>query len=79
MQEPEPEVLVAALEALEEILDLGCAPGLLSQQQLAGAFTHFRSTLEASAERRKERQGRQQHEDFDADEAEALEVRSREM
>ena len=68
-------MLAAALEALEEILDVGCQPGLLSQQQLATAFAQFRTTLEASAQRRAERHARQASEDFDADEAEALEVR----
>lgn len=67
-------MLAAALEALEEILDVGCAPGMLTQQQLEAAFAQFRTTLEESTKRRAERQGRHATEDFDADEAEALQV-----
>ena len=74
VQEPDPEVLAAAFEALEELLDLGCRPGLLTQQQLVAVFGQFDSTLEASAQRWAERRERRASEDFDEDEAEALEV-----
>ena len=61
------------LEAIEEIVDIA-GPELLSLEQLGGAFERFKVVLETSTQRRHERLQRRQAEDFDEDEAEALEV-----
>ena len=73
VQEPDTEVLSSMLEAIEEIVDI-TGPELLSLEQLGGAFERFKVVLETSTQRRHERLQRRQAEDFDEDEAEALEV-----
>lgn len=72
-QEPDTEILGNMLEAIEAIVDVA-APDLLTLDQLSGAFQRFKVVLESSTQRRHERLQRRQAEDFDEDEAEALEV-----
>ena len=62
------------MEAIEDIVDIA-APKLLTLDQLSGAFERFKVVLESSTQRRHERLQRRQAEDFDEDEAEALEVK----
>ncbi|KAK9810031.1 hypothetical protein WJX72_003666 [[Myrmecia] bisecta] len=71
-KEPDTEVLSDMLEAVEEIVDI-VGPALLSSEQLGMAFERFKTVLETSTQRRMERLQRQQAEDFDDEEAEALE------
>lgn len=73
-QEPELLVLSTMLEALEEVIDQGCVPGLITQQHLAQVCERLQAVLTASLQRRSERDARQQRDDYDEDEAEALEV-----
>lgn len=61
------------LEAVQDIVRLVGAP-LLTLDQLAQAFERFRAVLDDSAKRRKERSAITAGEDFDEEEAEALEV-----
>ena len=75
-QEPELLVLSTMLEALEEVTDQGCIPGLITQQHLAQVCERLQAVLTASLQRRSERDARQQRDDYDEDEAEALEVSS---
>ena len=61
------------LEAIQDIVRL-VGPTLLTQEQLGQAFERFRAVLDDSAKRRKERSAITTGEDFDDEEAEALEV-----
>ena len=60
------------LAAVEEIV--GVVGRLLSAEQLAALFERFKGVFATSEERRQERALRQNQEDFDEEEAEALEV-----
>lgn len=73
LQEPDVEVLANMLEAVQDIVRL-VGPPLLTLDQLAQAFDRFRAVLDDSAKRRKERSAITAGEDFDEEEAEALEV-----
>ena len=72
-QEPDLEVLANMLEAIQDTVRL-VGPALLTQEQLGQAFERFRAVLDDSAKRRKERSAITTGEDFDDEEAEALEV-----
>ncbi|KAK9862045.1 hypothetical protein WJX84_012004 [Apatococcus fuscideae] len=72
-KEPELLVLSTMLEALEEVIDQGCAPGLIGQQHLGQVCERLQAVLTASLHRRSERDARQQRDDYDEEEAEALE------
>ena len=61
------------LEAVQMMIDL-VAPELLGQDQLVTLFECLQKILDQSAVRRGERMQRVQAEDFDEEEAEALEV-----
>ena len=61
------------LEALQDTIRL-VGPALLTQEQLGQAFERLRVVLDDSAKRRKERTDMTAGEDFDEDEAEALEA-----
>ncbi len=61
------------LEAVQDIVRL-VGPALMTQEQLGQAFERFRAVLDDSAKRRKERSNITTGEDFDEEEAEALEV-----
>jgi hypothetical protein len=61
------------LDSLEDIIGL-MGPQLLSLEQLSMAFDRMAAVLDESAIRRSHRLKRQQAEDFDEDEAEALQV-----
>ena len=74
LQEPDLEVLANMLEAIQDTVRL-VGPALLTQEQLGQAFERFRAVLDDSAKRRKERSAITTGEDFDDEEAEALEVR----
>ena len=63
------------LEAVEEIVDIA-APDLLTMDQLGAAFERFKVVLDTSTQRRHERLQRRSAEDFDQEEAEAVEVRA---
>ncbi len=73
LQEPDTEVLVTMLNAVEEIIGV-VGPELLSAEQLAAAFERFKGVFAMSEERRQERALRRSQEDFDEEEAEALQV-----
>ena len=62
------------LSAVEEIVTV--VGRLLSAEQLALLFERFKGVFAVSEERRQERALRQTQEDFDEEEAEALEVQS---
>lgn len=66
---------MSMLSAVEEIV--GVVGRLLSGEQLAALFEGFKKVFATSEERRQERALRQNQEDFDEEEAEALEVRQR--
>ena len=63
------------LEAVSDIVDV-VGPELLNLEQLGQAFGRFKHVLDSSKQRRHERLQRRQAEDFDQDEAEAIEVPS---
>lgn len=73
LQEPDLEVLANMLEAIQDTVRL-VGPPLLTLDQLAQAFERFKAVLDDSAKRRKERSAITAGEDFDEEEAEALEV-----
>lgn len=73
LQEPDLEVLANMLEAIQDTVRLVGLP-LLTPDQLAQAFERFKAVLDDSAKRRKERSAITAGEDFDEEEAEALEV-----
>ena len=73
MQEPDLEVLANMLEAVQDIVRL-VGPNLMTMEQLGQGFERFRAVLQDSAKRRKDRSNIETGEDFDEDEAEALEV-----
>lgn len=62
------------LEAVEEIIEL-LDGSILPIEKLGVTFERLRDLLEDSSKRRAERQLRRSAEDFDQDEAEALEVK----
>ncbi len=66
-------MLANMLEAIQDTIRL-VGPALLTQEQLGQAFERFRAVLDDSAKRRKERSAITTGEDFDDEEAEALEV-----
>ncbi|KAA6426387.1 MAG: Embryo defective [Trebouxia sp. A1-2] len=72
VKEPDLEVLANMLEAIQDTVRL-VGPALLTQEQLGQAFERFRAVLDHSAKRRKERSAITTGEDFDDEEAEALE------
>jgi len=61
------------LEAISDVVDV-VGPELLNLEQLGQAFQRFKQVLDGSKQRRLERLQRRQAEDFDEDEAEAIEV-----
>ena len=73
MQEPDVEVLANMLEAVQDTVRL-VGPALLTLDQLGQAFQRFKAVLDDSAKRRKDRSALTAGEDFDEEEAEALEV-----
>ena len=73
MQEPDQSVLSHMLEAVSDIIDV-VKPALLGLDQLGQAFQRFKVILDSSKQRRQERLQRRHAEDFDEDEAEAIEV-----
>ena len=78
-KEPELEVLASALEAVQEVVELAApVPGALSPADGLAALARVQTVLAGSEERRLERAARRASEDFDAEEAEALEVENEE-
>lgn len=75
LQEPDVEILGEMVEAVQLIIDT-VAPELLTPEQLTVCFERLQKILEQSSGRRSERLQRVQNEDFDEEEAEALEVKS---
>ena len=75
MQEPDTEVMSDMLEALEEIIEM-LEPALLPMEKLAAICEKLQGILADSAKRRAERLKRLEGEDFDEDEALAIEVRA---
>lgn len=73
MQEPDVEVLANMLEAVQDTVRL-VGPALLTLDQLGQAFQRFKAVLDDSEKRRKDRSALTAGEDFDEEEAEALEV-----
>ncbi|CAG9464330.1 unnamed protein product [Pedinophyceae sp. YPF-701] len=71
VKEPETDILSDMLQADCRIIEV--AGELLSQEQLAGLIDDLARVMARSEERRQKRIERQKHEDFDAEEAEALE------
>ena len=67
------EALANMLEANEDTARL-VGPNLMTMEQLGQGFERFRAVLQDSAKRRKDRFDIETAEDFDEDEAEALEV-----
>ncbi|KAL4452685.1 hypothetical protein ABPG75_008347 [Micractinium tetrahymenae] len=72
-KEPDMEILVALLEAVDEVIDIVDGPKLLQLEQLAPLFAKMAGVLEEYEERRAERMQRMQSEDFDAEEQEQIE------
>ena len=75
VQEPDTEVMSDMLEALEEIIEM-LEPALLPMEKLAAICEKLQGILADSAKRRAERLKRLEGEDFDEDEALAIEVRA---
>jgi Importin repeat 6 len=73
VQEPDTECLVCMLDSMEDIIGM-MGPQLLSLEQLSMAFDRLAAVLDESFLRRSHRLKRQQAEDFDEEEAEALQV-----
>lgn len=73
VQEPDLEVMTNMLEALHDTVRL-VGPSLLTLDQLGQAFQRFKAVLDDGAKRRKERSNITAGEDFDDEEAEAMEV-----
>jgi hypothetical protein len=73
VQEPDTDCLNSMLEAVEDIVNL-LGPQLLSLDQVHLVFERLSGVLDDSATRRAERLKRQHAEDFDEEEAEALQV-----
>ena len=72
-QEPDTEVMSSLLESVEEIIEL-LDVSILPIDKLGVTFERLKDLLEESSKRRAERQLRRSAEDFDQEEAEALEV-----
>ena len=77
-KEPDAEVLLTSLEAAREVIEIAAGDGALSASDALLAAEKVRTVLEASAGRREDRAARAAHEDFDDDEAEALEAEGEE-
>ena len=77
-KEPDTEVLLTSLEAAREVIEIASADGALSAADALLAAEKVKTVLEASAGRREDRAARAAHEDFDDDEAEALEAEGEE-
>lgn len=73
VQEPDTMILSNMLETIDSIVETA-GSSLLSMDQLAQAFERFGKVLEESHSRRLERDSRRHAEDFDQEEAEALQV-----
>ena len=73
VQEPDQLVLAHMLEAVSDVVDV-VKPALLGLEQLGQAFQRFKVVLDCSRQRRHERLQRRHAEDFDQDEADAVEV-----
>lgn len=71
-KEPEVEVLPATLDAVSSIVDL-VTPTMIQEEWVKGTFEKLSKILKDAEERRQERLKRQNTEDFDAEELEALE------
>lgn len=72
-KEPDAELLVTMLEAVDELVDIAEGPKLLPLEELTKLFEAFAVIMEAYEDRRKDRLKRMASEDFDAEEGEALE------
>ncbi|PSC74524.1 ARM repeat-containing [Micractinium conductrix] len=72
-KEPDMEILVTLLEAVDEIVDIVDGPKMLTLEQLAPLCAKFAGVFEEYEERRTERMQRMQSEDFDAEEQEQIE------
>ncbi|KAL6776649.1 IPB2 [Auxenochlorella protothecoides x Auxenochlorella symbiontica] len=72
-KEPEQELMVCMLESLDDLLEIAEGPKLLGPEVLGVVFERFASVLAGYEARRGERLARASTEDFDAEEAEALE------
>jgi len=77
-KEPDTEVLLTSLEAAREVIEIAAADNALSAADALLAAEKVKTVLEASAGRREDRAARAAHEDFDDDEAEALEAEGEE-
>ena len=73
LQEPDHSVQHSMLSAIEQIVKL-LSPELMSLQQIGQAFERWKLVLSDSTKRRRERDARQQQEDWDQEEAEAVQV-----
>lgn len=71
-KEPDVEVLVSMLTSIEELLGIG-GPDLISMERVGQVLTAMQAIVKSSEERRTERGERTAAEDFDEEEAEALE------
>ncbi|KAL4855412.1 Importin-5 [Chlorella vulgaris] len=71
-KEPDMEILVNLLEAVDEIIDIVDGPKMLTLEQIAAAFSQFAGVVSEYEERREGRLDRMKSEDFDAEEQEAI-------
>ncbi|KAG1673229.1 hypothetical protein FOA52_013109 [Chlamydomonas sp. UWO 241] len=71
-KEPDVDVLPAMLDAVSSIVDM-VEPAMIQEEWVSKAFEKFAKILTEAEERRVERLKRQNTEDFDAEELEALE------
>ena len=72
-KEPEPDVQATSLEAVRDVIEVA-GPAALTAPDAAAALDRVRGVLEASAKRRAARAARRASEDFDAEEADALDA-----
>lgn len=70
-KEPDVDVLPATLEAVSSIVDM-VEPGMIQEEWVKSTFEKFSKILKEAEERRQERLKRQNTEDFDGEELEAL-------
>ena len=73
VQEPDVEVLVSMLTSVEELLGIG-GPDLVLLERVGQVLAQLQFVVTSSEERRTERGERTAAEDFDEEEAEALQV-----
>ncbi|KAG2431232.1 hypothetical protein HXX76_009760 [Chlamydomonas incerta] len=73
-KEPEGEIQAVQLDSIGEIVEMIPDKALLGAEPTAAAFKIFDTVLEKADKRRADRAGRRSTEDFDAEEAEALEA-----